>query len=162
MDKYPYGYKSIQCLVSGMMNIGICDDITINCEVIEAAILQYGEENNITFNIRKFGSGEELIDLISMEDASFDLLFLDYYMKELTGLETAKRIRHLEQAGCKPACNIVFVTSMDNTYELMCVHPLRVIRKPVSPGIINAILTYVLSEKGEAHAVSNPGRDGIK
>ena len=162
MDKYPYGYKSIQCLVSGMMNIGICDDITINCEVIETVILQYGAENNITFNIRKFSSGEELIDLISMEDTSFDLLFLDYYMKEFTGLETAKRVRQMEQAGSKPACSIVFVTSMDNTYELMSVHPLRVIRKPISPGIINAILTYVLSEKGGAYTVSNPGRDGIK
>ena len=33
----------------------------------------------------------KLIDLISKEDISFDLLFLDYCMKELTGLETAKR-----------------------------------------------------------------------
>ena len=97
-----------------------------------------------------------------MEDTSFDLLFLDYYMKEFTGLETAKRVRQMEQAGSKPACSIVFVTSMDNTYELMSVHPLRVIRKPISPGIINAILTYVLSEKGGAYTVSNPGRDGIK
>ncbi|NMA34850.1 MAG: response regulator [Clostridiaceae bacterium] len=130
-----------------MMNIGICDDFPVNCEVIEAAILQYGEKNNTTFNIRKFNSGEELIDLISKEDISFDLLFLDYCMKELTGLETAKKVRQLELAGCKSACSIVFVTSMDNTYELMSVGPLRVIRKPVNPVLINKILTRVLSGK---------------
>ena len=130
-----------------MINIGICDDFPINCEIIETAILQYGEENNITFNIRKFNSGEELIDLISKEDICLDLLFLDYHMKELTGLETAQRIRQMENSGCKPACCIVFVTSTDNTYEMMSVSPMRVIRKPVSPVMINKILARVLSEK---------------
>jgi CheY-like chemotaxis protein len=130
-----------------MMNIGICDDFPINCDIIETLIRQYGEENNHIFNILTFSSGEELIDVISRESVSFNLLFLDYYMKKLTGLETAKKIRQLELTGSKPACGIVFVTATDNAYELMSVHPIRIIRKPISPEIINSILTCVLSEK---------------
>ena len=130
-----------------MINIGICDDHPIHCEFIEASIRQSGEKNDGIFSIWKFGSGEELIDMLGKEDVSFDLLFLDYYMKELTGLETAKRIRQMEHAGIKRTCHIVFVTSLDNTHELMSVHPLRIVRKPVSPGIINGILACVLSEK---------------
>jgi len=62
----------------------------------------------------------------------------------------------LELRDSKAACSIVFVTSMDDPYELMSVHPLRVIRKPVSQEIINDILAKVLAEKGEAIAPSAP------
>ncbi|WP_335743704.1 response regulator [Thermoclostridium stercorarium] len=104
----------------------------------------------IYFNIWRFESGEELIDTLNKENISFDLLFLDYYMKKLTGLETAKKVRQLEvNSRLRPACSIVFVTSAENTYELLCVNPLRVVRKPVSQGIINEILTHVLSEKSK-------------
>ena len=73
-----------------MINIDICDDFPINCDIIETLIRQYGEENNHIFNILTFSSGEELIDVISRESVSFNLLFLDYYLKKLTGLESAK------------------------------------------------------------------------
>lgn len=132
-----------------MLNIGICDDFPIFCEIIETFIRKYGEENNNIFNIWRFESGEELIDTLNKENISFDLLFLDYYMKKLTGLETAKKVRQLEVNRLRPACSIVFVTSAENTYELLCVNPLRVVREPVSQGIINEILTHVLSEKSK-------------
>jgi CheY-like chemotaxis protein len=139
-----------------MLNIGICDDFPIFRELIETCIRQYDEKKENIFNIRQFGSGEELLDWLDRENVRFDLLFLDYYMKKLTGLETAKRIRQLELKDSKAACSIVFVTSMDDPYELMSVHPLRVIRKPVSQEIINDILARVLAEKGEAIAPSAP------
>lgn len=140
-----------------MLNIGICDDVPIYCELIEILIRQYGEKNNSTFNIWQFNSGEELIDLLYMENVNFDLLFLDYYMKKLTGLEIAKKIRQLELTNFKSACKIVFVTSMDNTYELMSVHPVRIIQKPVSPVIINEILDHVLAEKCKTAVTSERG-----
>ncbi|HOQ07381.1 MAG TPA: response regulator [Clostridiales bacterium] len=130
-----------------MINIGICDDLPINREIIKAIIQQYGKENDQTFSIWEFGSGEELVGFLNDNDISFDLVFLDYYMKELTGLETAIKIRQMEHDGSKPACNIVFVTATENTLGLMSVRPLRILQKPVSPGTINAILTFVLSEK---------------
>lgn len=139
-----------------MLNIGICDDFPIFRELIETCIQQYDEKKENIFNIRQFGSGEELLDWLDRENVRFDLLFLDYYMKKLTGLETAKRIRQMELNGSKSVCSIVFVTSMDDPYELMSVHPLRVIRKPVSQEIINDILDKVLAEKGETIAPSVP------
>ena len=139
-----------------MLNIGICDDFPINREIIKMIIRQYGEENDQTFSIWEFGSGEELIELLGKGDISFDLVFLDYYMKELTGLETAQKIRQLEQTRSRPACSIVFITAMENTYGLMPVKPLRILRKPVSPGTINAILTFVLSEKCKDMILPSP------
>lgn len=137
-----------------MINIAICDDFPVFREIIETFIRQYAEKSNNIFNIWQFDSGEELIDLLNKENISFDLLFLDCFMKKLTGLETAKRIRQLEHNGFRPACSIVFVTSSDNTYDLMSVQPLKVVRKPVSQVIINEILAHVLSEKNKT-AVSS-------
>jgi len=138
-----------------MLNIGICDDFPIFCEIIETFIRQYGEKHNTIFNIWHFESGEDLIDMLNSENIKFDLLFLDQKMKKLTGLETAKRIRQMEFNELKSPCNIVFVTSMDNLYELKSVKPLRIIRKPVNQVIINEILASVLSEKSDEAAATN-------
>ncbi|NLU53276.1 MAG: response regulator [Clostridiaceae bacterium] len=139
-----------------MLNVGICDDFPFYCELTEMFIRQYGEKRGVLFNIRQFGSGEELLDMIYKENISFDLLFLDYYMKKLTGLETAKRLRQLELTKSKSPCKIVFVISIDNTFELFSVRPLRVIHKPVSQETINEILDHVLNEKIHSNSYSNP------
>lgn len=138
-----------------MLSIGICDDFPVYSELIEALIREYGEKNNLTFNIMRFGSGEELIEKLTGEDISFDLLFLDYHMKKLTGLETAKMIRQLEKAGIRPPCKIVFVTSTSNAYDLVSVNPLRIIQKTASPKAIEEVLDLALAEKCNAVASSN-------
>ena len=64
-----------------MINIAICDDFPVFREIIETFIRQYAEKSNNIFNIWQFDSGEELIDLLNKENISFDLLFLDCFMK---------------------------------------------------------------------------------
>lgn len=148
INKVPFGLYLFLFWGDKMLNIGICDDIPVFRELIETCIRQYDEKKGNTFNIRQFGSGEELLDWLDRKKVCFDLLFLDYYMKKLNGLEAAKMIRQMELNNSKAACNIVFVTSMDQPHELMSVHPLRVIRKPVSQEIINDILAKVLATAG--------------
>jgi|GEM_PF-263191 len=146
----------------GMLNIGICDDFPVYRGVIEEYVRQYGENNHCTFNIWQFGSGEDLLVFLHTNDVSFDLLFLDYRMRILNGLETARRIREMELAGFKTACSIVFVTSMDNAYELLPVNPLRIISKPASQAIINEILAFVLTEKHRAASDQDHGGSIVK
>lgn len=54
----------------------------------------------------------------------FDLFFLDYYMKRLTGLETALHIRSFSKA-----CPIAFVTAAEKC-DFMEAIPFEVLFKP--------------------------------
>lgn len=96
-----------------MLKIALCDDIPILREILETLIHEYETENDIKFNIYQFDSGEELLKKYEENKTFFDVFFLDYYMKKMTGLETALHIRHYDKR-----CNIVFVTSSVKRYEL--------------------------------------------
>lgn len=123
-----------------MLNIALCDDIPILREILETLIHEYETENDIKFNIYQFDSGEELLKKYEENKTFFDVFFLDYYMKKMTGLETALHIRHYDKR-----CNIVFVTSSAKRYELLAANPLRILSKPVQKVDVFAILNGILS-----------------
>lgn len=123
-----------------MLKIALCDDTPILREILETLIHEYETENDIKFNIYQFDSGEELLKKYEENKTFFDVFFLDYYMKKMTGLETALHIRHYDKR-----CNIVFVTSSFKRYELLEADPLRILSKPVQKADVFAILNGVLS-----------------
>lgn len=126
-----------------MIKIGICDDVPILQDVIESYIRAYEKQKGLSFQINKFSSGEELIKEYE-KGGSYDLLFLDQKMKELTGLETAKHIRKFHSPD---SCGIVFVTSSDNHYQFRTVQPLMVIAKPVSMEKISEVLNKAVNRE---------------
>ena len=76
-----------------MLDIGICDDKLILRKYLMILIQEYETENDIRFNLYQFDSGETLIEKFNEDKDFFDLFFLDNYMKEMIGLETALYIR---------------------------------------------------------------------
>jgi len=128
---------------NAFVKIGICDDVPILQDIIESYIRAYEKQKNLYFQINKFSSGEELIRDYE-NGGSYDLLFLDQKMKELTGLETARQIRKFHSPD---SCGIVFVTSSDNHYQFRSVQPLMVIAKPVSMETISEVLSTVTNRE---------------
>lgn len=122
------------------MNIAICDDIPVLRGILEMLLHEYETENKLKLNIFHFDSGEELLEKYEDNKSFFDIFFLDYYMKKLTGLDTALHIRRYDRK-----CNIVFVTSSVKRYELLVADPLRILSKPVQKEDVFAVLNGVLS-----------------
>ena len=123
-----------------MLNIAICDDMAILREIIEQHINNYKIDKGCSINIFHFESGEDLIDKFEEGKIKFDLFFLDFYMKELTGYETAIYIRQYDTTS-----HIVFVSSYSKyAYKFHEVKPLGIISKPVSKDDIYSILNKVL------------------
>lgn len=125
-----------------MLNIALCDDVPVLREMLESIIHDYERQNNIRFNIYQFDSGEELLEKQAEDRIHFDLFFLDYYMKGLTGVDTALRIRRYDTA-----CSIVFVTSSDSRHEFMSANPLQILSKPIQEEEIYKILNSLLADK---------------
>lgn len=123
-----------------MLNIALCDDMPVLREVLEMHIHEYETEKKTKFNIYQFDSGEELLEKFEEDKSFFDVFFLDYYMKKLTGLETALHIRRYDKK-----CGIVFVTSALKRNELMVAEPLRILAKPPEREDVFEILDGILS-----------------
>lgn len=124
-----------------MITIAIFDDMPILRETIKSYINMYEEEKGMQFSLYQFDSGEEFIEESSKYKIPFDLIFMDYYMKKLNGVETSMYIRK-----CNLVCDIVFVTSSENRYELMSVNPLQILSKPVQKEDIFNILNQIVTK----------------
>ena len=127
-----------------MLNIAICDDRPIQRKLLNLLIHEYEEQNGVRFNLYEFESGEEIIEKFDENKKFFDLFFLDNFMKKLTGLQTALRIRE-----DNTSCHIVFVTASDKQLQLafMAASPLEILFKPLQQVDINIILDKVLVGK---------------
>jgi len=89
-------------------------------------------------NIRAFSSGEDFLDVFSAK--SFDLICLDIYMKELSGIDTAKKIRESDKD-----VPIVFITtSNDFASESYAVHASFYLLKPYTDSDVDRMLETVL------------------
>jgi len=110
-----------------MINIAICDDIKEELELISSYVSKIINNINIEFKISTFNDGEEFIEHVSSSKESYDIVFLDIYMKFSNGINTAKKIREFDKE-----CKIIFITSSkEHAIESYEVRALYYILKPI-------------------------------
>ncbi len=85
------------------MTIAICDDEKLFCQTLKSQLSEYSNENNKIL-IDVYNSGEEFIEGVKL--CNYDVVFLDLYMKEMSGFETAKELAKINNA-----TKIIFLTS---------------------------------------------------
>ncbi len=130
------------------MNIALCDDRPVLRKMLEGMIHGYEAKHNVRFRICQFGSGEELLEKANENKTRFHLIFLDQQMKELSGVETALRIRSYDTA-----CHIVFCTASELSDQFAAVSPLAILGKPVRMEDIYAVLDKVRADSKGAQAL---------
>lgn len=69
------------------MNIAIIEDNKEDAEYLKNLLLHFTQNTSIFIHIDFYTSGEEFLELAKHKN--YDLLFLDIYMKEIDGIETA-------------------------------------------------------------------------
>lgn len=89
-----------------MSKIIICDDVEMERQMLHELLLLYFEETKDDVTILEYESGESLLADIEEGYLEADLLFLDIYMKEMNGMEVARRLRETNHNG-----PIVFLTA---------------------------------------------------
>ena len=130
------------------MLVAICDDELIFRNELKTYLANYKREHRICLDVFEFSNGEDLFS----SNFIFDMVFLDYQMPFLNGMETARKLRTKNAL-----CSIVFVTNYpDFVFESFEVSPYRFFRKPISENDIDNMLTlYIQQQKMLAPIIIN-------
>ena len=109
--------------------IAICDDEQNQIEYITSIVASWSAHEGHSCEIRTFASAEAFLFEYE-EDKAYDILLLDVEMKNMNGIELAKRIRKDNNRA-----EIIFITShfefVSEGYEVDALHYLI---EPVSTG----------------------------
>ncbi len=121
------------------MKIAVIDDISTDIELTSKHIHTYFVKHciDMPFAIETFQSGEEFLKVFKRN--SYDIIFVDYYMDGLSGLDTAFAIRQLDRSA-----KIIFTTaSRDYAIDSYKVQASGYLVKPISYENFSEILSLI-------------------
>lgn len=106
--------EKLQKDVMAAMNIAIVEDNDADAEILEDFIRKYAQKKNIDLKTIRFAGG---IDILSDYSPVYDIILMDIEMPHMDGMETAKRLRELNDRS-----PLIFITNMAqyavNGYEV--------------------------------------------
>lgn len=120
-----------------MLRIGICDDNASARLTLRAALERSLEGQRAEGRFFAFSSGEGLLGWMNKHVGELDLVFLDLEMGELDGMETARRLRQLDET-----LQLVFVTGYaEHVFDGYAVGALGYLMKPPAPEQLDGVLS---------------------
>ncbi len=129
------------------MNIAICDDEPVLHKELKDALCMYGRDKNIPHLYTTcFTSGKELLE----SNEIFDIIFMDYQMKDMDGIETSEILRKNNDD-----TTIIFLSSYTSVvYDTFSVGAFRFLVKPLDmEKLYKALDDYRKSKENEKKLV---------
>ena len=127
------------------MRIAICDDKAVLHDDLKAHLDEYAQERGLLMVYYDYTDGEGLIT----SGIDHDLIFMDYQMEGLDGLETARRLR---KNGVKSA--IIFLSSFpDIVFDTFEVNAYRFLVKPIDRDKLAAAMDAFLASTDESNYI---------
>jgi len=124
-----------------MLRIGICDDVYDARMTLRAALERVLDRRRTEAQFREFSSGEGLLRWLESHAGELDLVFLDLEMGELDGMETARRLRAMDEG-----LQLVFVTGYaDCVFDGYAVGALGYLMKPAGEEQLSAVVDRCLA-----------------
>lgn len=116
------------------MHAALVDDVKKEREMIRAELEEFAREKKTELQLDEYSSGEEFMR--SFIPGSFDIIFLDIYMDEMTGIDTARKIREKDDQSM-----IIFLTtSHEHMGDAFAIHAFDYVEKPIDEERLRASL----------------------
>ncbi|WP_077612632.1 LytR/AlgR family response regulator transcription factor [Clostridium sp. Marseille-P2415] len=133
-----------------MIKIAIVEDENEYVQTLKGYLVRYEAEHSLNFQIEVFPDG---LDIVSDYTASYDIILLDIQMKHLNGMQTAEKIRKLDEDVI-----FIFITSSSRfAIEGYTVDALGYVLKPVPYLSFSQILSKAvrrIQKKQEIHSIN--------
>ena len=125
-----------------MFCVGICDDSQEARLHLRARLERVLEPHRDMDRVLEFSSGEGLLRWVENHPGELNLIFLDMEMGQLDGMETARRLRQIEES-----LPLVFVTGYtEHVFEGYTVGALGYLLKPVREDQLKEVLMLQLQQ----------------
>lgn len=137
-----------------MLKIAIIEDEQIHTDLLADYLHTWSDEHRMPVSIQQFASAESFL-FVWEETNDFDILFVDIQMKEMNGVEMAKKVREQNEE-----IAIVFTTGitdyLESGYEVEALHYLL---KPINMEKIGQCMDKVLRRRHREQYVLVHGKD---
>lgn len=122
------------------LNICVCDDEILHRSILRESLIKTLDEESLDYQLIEYCSGEDLLD--NYNKNNIDILFLDIQMNELSGMDTARKIREFDKN-----VEIIFTTSIAQyVFEAYEVNAYRYLIKPLEYEEVKKQLKFCISE----------------
>lgn len=121
-----------------MLKIAVCEDDSIQIQNISNMINKNLKSKNKQYELFKFNNGEELLSSIN----NFHIYFLDIQMNNISGIDTAKKIRLINTNAL-----IIFTTAFkDYVFDAFDVNAFHYLLKPIDEEKFKEILYSAINQ----------------
>lgn len=141
-----------------MLNIGICDDMLDQLEVISNYINEYIEFNSIDAQVQEFTNPDALLRVCETE--SFHIYILDIVMPMINGIELGKEIRRID----RQAQIIYASTEKSFALDSFSANPINYLIKPIDKSQLFETLDLAISRVNtdEEEVITLKTKEGIR
>lgn len=128
------------------MEIAVTDDLQQEIASLKSVLMEYAAMHGITFSVHEFHSGEEFLQ--DYAPFSYTIIFLDIYMDGMTGIETAEKLRQMND----DTLIIFLTTSSDHRADAFSIHAYDYLEKPIRKDKLFRVMDDILKNRTTLYA----------
>ncbi len=121
------------------MRVAVIDDESIFRMQMKMMVEKLSASKEIPLEVEEFDSGEDFIKALT--GRRFDIVFMDIYMPDMDGIETAKKLRRMTERTF-----LIFLTASEGHYpDAFSLHAFDYVTKPFTLERIDQVLTEIIA-----------------
>ncbi|SDI05465.1 DNA-binding response regulator, LytR/AlgR family [Pseudobutyrivibrio sp. 49] len=120
------------------MRVAVIDDESIFRMQLKMMVEKVAAKRALTLEVEEFETGQSFVDALT--ERRFDIVFMDIYMPDMDGIETAKKLRELTEKTF-----LIFMTASEGHYpDAFSLHAFDYVTKPFTLERIDNLISEIV------------------